>query len=84
MNRYWSSVPNMEPFNLFYLPQRPQRTQRKGTSEHDGYWTSSKLRHEHNEGIVRVVNNYHPSASSAVSAGDKNKLKGSMLGTSRT
>ncbi len=27
------------------------------------------------EGIVRVVNNYHPSASSAVSAGDKNKLQ---------
>lgn len=31
------------------------------------------------EGIVRVVNNYHSSASSAASAGGKNKLKGSML-----
>ena len=31
------------------------------------------------EGIVRVVNNDHPSASSAVSAGDKNKLKGSRV-----
>ena len=28
MNRCLNSVPNMDPFNLFYLPQRPQRTQR--------------------------------------------------------